>query len=140
VQAQIKAASATWLQQVATGLLDEAYAQIVPESMGVDERAWKDVKRSFRAMAGEPVQLAVWRVTVYDNPPGASAPGLYVAADYNNEYSKLALQCGYLMWHRPAGGEFRIMREETGNITAQELKSIPAADFTAIKRRFHCAP
>ena len=75
---------------------------------------------------------------MYDNPREAPAPGVYVAVDFSNAYRNVPFECGYVMWSRPTGGEFRITRQETGHITAEQLRTIPAAQLPEIKRRLRC--
>jgi hypothetical protein len=139
IEKDIRARSEAYLLAIAEGRVDGAYADVDGESMGMDAQAWKKGKLDFRAMAGKLLRLSVWKITLYDNPPGAATPGLYVAADYTNEYDGLALQCGYVMWVRPAGAtSFRIVREETGNLEAAALTGMPADQLEQIKRKFHC--
>jgi hypothetical protein len=61
-----------------------------------------------------------------------------VAADFSNAYRNVPIHCGYLMWFRPIDGEFRIIREESGHITAEQLSRIPASQLPEIKQRFRC--
>jgi hypothetical protein len=139
IQQQIRARTEAYFRLLAANRLDEAYAQMDARALGQDEQAWKRSKQSFQALAGEPVQLSISKITVYDNPAEAREPGLYVAADYSNEYRNVPVHCGYLIWFRPiGGGDFRVTREETGHITAEQHKSIPAAQLPAIKRSLRC--
>jgi hypothetical protein len=139
IQEEIRARTEAHFRLLAANRLDEAYAQVDARSMGQDEQAWKRARQSFQALAGEPVKLSIIKVTVYDNPAEAAQPGLYVAADYSNEYRNVPVHCGYLMWFRPiGGGEFRVTREETGHITAEQLGSLPAAQLPAIKQSLRC--
>ena len=138
VQNEVKFKSAAYFQLLASRRIDEAFAQLAATRMGVNEARWKSDKLSFQAMAGELLEISIRRITVYDNPAGAPEPGLYVAADYSNVYRDVPIHCGYLMWFRPVGGEFRITREETGYVTAEQLKSIPSAQLPEIKRRLRC--
>ena len=138
VQNDVKLKSEAYFQFIASKRVDQALTQVAVARMGVNEVSWKNEKMSFQAMAGEPLEISIKRVTVYDNPPGAPEPGLYVAADYSNVYRDMPVHCGYLMWFRPVSGEFRITREETGHITSEQLKSIPSAQLPEIKRRLRC--
>jgi hypothetical protein len=36
------------------------------------------------------------------------------------------------------GGEFRVTREESGHVTAEQLKSIPSEQLPELKRRLRC--
>lgn len=140
IEAQVRASTEAHFRLLAANRLDEAFAQVDARLMGQDELAWKRARQSFQALAGAPVQLSIAKITVYDNPAEAREPGLYVAADYVNEYRNVPVHCGYLIWFRPpGGGDFRVTREETGHITAEQMKSIPPDQLPAIKRSLRCA-
>ena len=138
VQNEVKLKSEAYFRLIASKRIDEALTKVAIARMGVNEAKWKSDKLSFLAMAGEPLEFSIRKVTVYDNPEGAPEPGLYVAADYSNVYRDAPIHCGYLLWFRPVGGEFRITREETGHVTSEQLKSIPSAQLPEIKRRLRC--
>lgn len=78
------------------------------------------------------------KITVYNNPAEAPEPGLYIAADFNNVFENIPIHCGYLMWFRPIGGTFTITREETGYVTAEQLKSISNTQLPDLKRQLRC--
>lgn len=138
LQRQIRARSEAYFKMLADDRVDDAYAEVDGEGMGVDAATWKSQKRSLQTLAGRPVQISIAKITVYDNPAAAARPGLYIAADYVNEYQNTPLYCGYLMWFRPANGEFRIIREETGYMTAADYKGLPAADLPATRSKLRC--
>jgi hypothetical protein len=138
VQEEIRIKSEAYIRLIAAGRLDEAYAQVSAAGTGVDEATWKSGKLSFQEAAGEPLRISIVKITVYDNPAEAPEPGLYVAADFGNEFRNIPIHCGYLMWFRPLGGHFRITREETGFVTAEQLTSIPSTQLPAIKQRLRC--
>lgn len=140
VQNEVKIMSEAYFQFIASKQIDKALTQVAIARMGVNEARWKRDKLSFRAMTGEPLEISIRNVTVYDNPAEAPEPGLYVAADYSNVYRNVPIHCGFLMWFRPIGGELRITREETGHVTSEQLKSIPSAQLPEIKRRLRCLP
>lgn len=137
-QNEVKLKSEAYFQFIASKRIDEAFAHIAAARMGVNEARWKSDKLSFQAMAGEPLEISIKKITVYDNPAGAPEPGLYVAADYSNVYRNVPIHCGYLLWFRQSGGEFRITREETGHVTSEQLKSIPSSQLPEIKRALRC--
>lgn len=137
VQEEVERKSEAYFRLIAAGRLDEAYSQ-VSAAMGVEEASWKSENKAFRLAAGEPVRISIVKITVYDNPAEAPEPGLYVAADFGNEFKNIPINCGYLMWFRPIGGNFRITREETGYVTAEQLKAIPSTQLPEIKQRLHC--
>lgn len=123
---------------IADGKFEQAYANKATAVTGEDRAEWIDGARAFHDAAGKPVRLEVIKTTVYDNPAEAPESGLYVAADFVNAFANAPYHCGYLMWFRPVGGEFRISREETGTISAESLKTIPADQLDELKRRMRC--
>lgn len=138
VQEEVGRKSEAYLRLIAAGRLDEAYAQVSAAAMGLDEASWRSEKTAFHLAAGEPVRISIVKITVYDNPAEAPEPGLYVAADFGNEFKNIPIHCGYLMWFRPMGGNFRITREETGYVTTEQLKEIPSTQLPEIKQRLRC--
>jgi len=100
--------------------------------------SWKVDKQSFRSEVGARVSITIARLTVYENPPNAPGPGIYIAADFNNQYELAPIHCGYLMWFRGEDGEFRIVREETGHVTAESLAMIPSDQIPFIRQRLRC--
>lgn len=138
VQNDIRLRSEEYFRLIADRCFDDAYSQLSADVIGVDEAKWKHEKQSFQLTAGEPLQISIVKVTVYDNPPEAPEPGLYVAADFSNVYKNIPIHCGYLMWFRSNGGSFSITREETGHVTAEQLKSIPTAQVPEIRRMLRC--
>ena len=137
VQKEIVSKSEAYFQLIATRHFEEAYAQ-VSSLLGVDKVTWTSDQQSFSVIAGEPIQISIVKVTVYDNPAEAPAPGLYVAADFSNVYKNVPIHCGYLMWYRPIGGAFQITRKETGYVTTEQLKKIPADQLPEIKEKLRC--
>ena len=139
VQSEVKLKSEAYFKLIASKQVDEAFEHLSTTFRStVNGAKWKGDKLSFHAAAGEPTQVLIAKVTVYDNPAGAPEPGLYVAADYSNAYRNVPIHCGYLMWFRPVGGEFRITREETGYVTSEQLKAIPNEQLSEIKRKLRC--
>jgi hypothetical protein len=118
--------------------IDEAFQDLSPESGLWDAASWTRLKREFQAMAGPLQRIAVTKVTVYANPKSAAKPGLYVAADYRNTWQNVPIHCGYLMWYRMQNGEFRIIREETGHITAGDWQAMPEAQRQNVAQQLRC--
>lgn len=138
IENEVRLKSEVYFQLIASKRIDEELTQVAAAQMGLNESKWKNDKLSFQAMAGELLEISIRKITIYDNPAGAPEPGLYVAADYSNVYRDVPIHCGYIMWFRPIGGEFRITREETGHVTAEQLKSIPSAQLPEIKHKLRC--
>jgi YD repeat-containing protein len=117
---------------------DEALLQMdLADGIG-NETSWRNAKRDFLSTAGALQRIEITKVTVYENPASASKPGLYVAADYRNIWANAPLQCGYLVWLRTSGGEFRIVREETGHVTTGQLNAMPAAQRQSVEQALRC--
>jgi hypothetical protein len=141
VQNEVRLKSEAYFRLIASRRVDEVLTHMTAAlRMSINEAKWKSDKLSFQAMAGEPLQISITKITVYDNPANAPEPGLYVAADYSNVYRKMPIHCGFLMWFRPIGGEFRVTREETGHVTSEQLGSIPSAQLPEVKRKLRCVP
>jgi hypothetical protein len=127
-----------YFRLLGAGKVDEAFLLLDPDSDMWNEASWNRPKREFVTMAGALHRIAITKVTVYENPTSAAKPGLYVAADYRNIWLNVPLQCGYLVWLRTPGGEFRIVREETGHITADQLQAMPQAQRQSVPQALRC--
>jgi hypothetical protein len=138
VREDIKRRSEEYFRLLAADRVDDVYPQILAAALGSDKTAWVRNQRSFRSLAGNLQSVSIVRITIYDNPAEAPEPGLYVAADFNNEYQNVPFQCGYLVWYRAAGGDFGITRVDTGHVTAEQLKTIPAVQLPELKRKLRC--
>lgn len=127
-----------YFRLLAEGKVDEAFLELDPDSDIWNEASWKRTKQEFVTMAGALHRIAITKVTVYENPESAPKPGLYVAADYRNTWLNVPIQCGYLMWLRTPGGEFRIIREETGHITAEQFQAMPLERRQSVEQVLRC--
>ena len=101
---------------------------------------WVAQMDEFRADAGPVVTINVHTITIYDSPPNAPQPGLYIAADYQNSLRNAPFHCGYLIWFRGESGEFQIIREESGVLTDEIIKQIPEEDHEDILAQMRCKP
>jgi hypothetical protein len=138
-QDEVVKLSESYFQLIATTRFDQAHAMVSDTGIGANAEKWKSDKQSFQQLAGDIDRIVISKITVYDNPAEAPEPGLYIAADYTNAYSRVPFHCGYLMWFRPVGGTFRITREETGYVTTEQLKAIPSAQHAEILQRLRCS-
>jgi hypothetical protein len=123
---------------IGAGKVDEAFLQMDLADGIWNEPSWKSTKREFVSVAGALHRIGITKVTVYENPRSAAKPGLYVAADYRNVWANVPLHCGYLVWLRTSDGQFRITREETGHVTTEQLKAMPAAQAQAVDQALRC--
>jgi hypothetical protein len=130
--------SEEYFRLLATKKFDAAYSKLREGAIGPDKSTWVRGKQAFQTLAGDPIAISIVKITVYDNPPDAPEPGLYVAADFKNAYKNVPYECGYLMWHRPNGGTFGITRTEIGQVTTESLKLIPEAQRPELLRKLRC--
>lgn len=62
---------------------------------------------------GSVIERRVMRTTIYDNPPSAPEPSVYVAFDFVGRFENADRQCGYIIVHQLAPGEpYRVTRTE----------------------------
>ena len=135
----VKAASTAYLIQRSEGAFELAYgalSEVMRAFQPLEE--WTKQNSDFNAAAGKRKSTSVWRVTVYDNPPGAPEPGIYVAADYESEFERVPFQCGYLIWFQTSEERFAITREESGSLPLTLTERMPKERIAEIRRQFGC--
>ncbi len=138
IRDDIEEKSEAYFHSLAASRFDEAYSQLLESAIDKDKATWTRDAQTFQLLAGEPLSISIVKITIYDNPADAPNPGLYVAADFLNSYKTVPYQCGYIMWYQPVGGGFGITRTEIGYVTAVQLKSIPEAQKSELKKRLKC--
>lgn len=135
----VSAVSISYLSARGDGKFEDAYlaySEAMREFSPLD--AWKQQNSEFNAAAGARRSTTIWRITVYDNPPGAPEPGVYIAADYESVFERVAFQCGYLIWTQTVDGHFVITREESGSLPAGMVETLPRQQVAEIRRQFGC--
>jgi hypothetical protein len=137
-RAEVTRLSEDYFRLLAAKKFDTAYSQMREGAIGQDKATWERDKQSFQVLAGDPIAISIVKLTVYDNPPEAPEPGLYVAADFMNAYENVPYECGYLMWHRRNGGTFGITRTEVGHVTKGGLERIPEAQRPELLQKLRC--
>lgn len=135
----VKAVSIAYLRQRSEGAFEQAYGTF-SEAMRTFQplEEWKKQNSDFNAAAGKRKSTSVWRITVYDNPPNAPEPGIYVAADYESEFERVPFQCGYLIWFQTTEERFAITREESGSLPLTLVERLPKEQIAEIRRQFGC--
>jgi len=84
--------------------------------------------QKFQALAGPPKFWRVLKVTWTKdpNPAHGPSPGTYAAVDLTAQFANVDRHCGYIvLYQRPAGGDFTIMRRENNfldNATALDIE------------------
>jgi hypothetical protein len=99
---------------------------------------WRSPRAAFNEKAGEPNHREVVRLTWYDDPAGAPAPGRYVAADYRGDYAHAGFYCGYVMWHLQPDGTYRIVREEEGQMPDEIAKTFTPEELASARTQIQC--
>jgi len=132
--------SESYFQHLSLEKYDLAY-----DSIGTSFRVYNSEevflkhKRKFRSITGNIESINISKITVYENPADAPAPGVYAAADYYNSFAGVPIHCGYLVWFMGEGQDtFKIIREETGFITKDQLAEIPAEQLQLFKKELLC--
>jgi hypothetical protein len=138
IRGDITKRSEEYFYLLAAKKFDVVFSELREGAIGADKTTWVRDRRAFQALAGDPIDISIVKITVYDNPPEAPEPGIYVAADFKNAYGNVPYECGYLMWHRPDGGTFGITRTEIGHVTKESLKQIPEAQRPELLRKLRC--
>ncbi|WP_231639315.1 DUF4019 domain-containing protein [Sphingomonas profundi] len=137
-QRRVLAASYAYFAAKDGGRYDAAYAVFAPSVRAyLTPELYRGEAARFNAMAGRGERRIV-RLTWERDPPGATVPGLYVAADFVARFANLRLHCGYLMWHREADGAFRIVREEQSFLDEATARAMVPERLRPLPRQFGC--
>ena len=131
-----------YLDSLGKGEYRVAYAMLSEDLQAmVPYEAWRGGKQGFRIMAGAMLEQDVWNITVYDNPPSAPTPGVYVAADYEISYENVLFQCGALVWIRQPDGFYRIINAEEGYLDKSMAKDLTQAEIQEVRKKMlRCRP
>jgi hypothetical protein len=101
------------------GHADAAYAMLEDGQKALESFA--DFARSlasFNQRAGAALDRRIVAVTWTKNPAAAPKTGVYAAVDIVSHFANIDRDCGYLVVYQPpAGGPFRVMREEQNLMT-----------------------
>ncbi len=139
IRNQVLVLSETYFNDIASSKFDKAYSVLADSMRSFSTKtSWVSEKNTFQSQVGDPRQITISKLTLYDNPPGAPNPGIYVAADYYNEFSNAPIHCGYVMWFKGQDGNFKIIREESGLVTSEQLAAIPTEQLPIVKQRLRC--
>lgn len=93
----------------------------------------------FRSLAGAPGGHRILKLTWHVNPDGVE-PGAYVAVDYEKRYARLAMHCGYIVWHRQPDGRFLLVREELGTLKKAQAAKMSPATIAELRAQLRCPP
>jgi hypothetical protein len=80
----------------------------------------------FRERSGPLLQRKILKVTWTKDPAAAPLRGIYAAVDIAARFANIDRYCGYVvLYQRPSGGDFEIMRQEGNfidNTTAEKIE------------------
>lgn len=114
LEAQARRAAFDYLDALDQGQAAAAYDRLADQNKARVARA--DYLRDaavFHMKSGPVVRHAITRTTWTKDAPNGPAPGVYAAIDISSRYVKVDRHCGTLiMYQPPAGGDFRVMRED----------------------------
>jgi hypothetical protein len=127
-----------YLQAKDAGRHEQTYALLDP-AMKRDNppSRWAVVAGRGRPDAGALQERVIRKISWYDNPPSAP-PGLYVAADFESRFEKLALHCGFVIWHRQPDGAFLVLREESNHIDLETASKMTPQQMADTRRALRC--
>ncbi|MGC1439275.1 MAG: DUF4019 domain-containing protein, partial [Burkholderiaceae bacterium] len=135
----VKSATEEYFKALAAGRFKDAhevFSDYMKRTLPFDE--WRDDQRVLNAETGKLVRGGVWNVTVYVDPPSAPNLGLYVGTDYQYQSEGGAFRCGYLMWYSNSGRTYRVIRQEDGTLSIDEVKKLNEAQLREIKAKLRC--
>ena len=132
------AASYAYFAARDSGRFEDAHALFTDRMKQLSPLAhWRANAAAFAAAAGAPRGRRVVELSWYNNPPDAPEPGLYVAADFEGEFTGLHFLCGYLMWRMQPDGSFRLAREEQ-NYADRQMGSLSSLDRAPLRAQMGC--
>jgi hypothetical protein len=117
-----------YLGAMDTGQIDAAWAMLDPHDQTQEPiGAYANRVTAFNALAGQPLQRRVTKVTWTADSDQAPEPGVYVALDLISRFGNVDRHCGYIVLHQPPlGGPFKVIRQEDNFLTDAQAKEIAA--------------
>ena len=103
---------------------------------------WKTRESNYAQNVGGELKTDIWRMTIYNNPPNSPKPGLYIAADYESEFEKSSIHCGFIIWYASNDNlnDFKVMREEYGNISNDIFAKLSVSELPNVRQQIGCRP
>lgn len=121
------------------GRYAEAWSLLTPAMQSISPLPeFRTRTAEFNRRAGDAVRRRPVAVTWYDNPPDAPVAGVFAAVDFVGEAKQLLFVCGYLVWLRQAGGDWRLMREEEGTLERADARASTPEQLAQAKQAVGC--
>jgi hypothetical protein len=123
--AEIQRLSRTYFAHLDNGDHAAAYAMQTKGMKAITPyKEWLKIVRDSADALGALQRRDQTKVTWYDNPPNAPAPGLYVAVDYVSAYRNASQHSEYLVWYRERTDRpFALTRHETTIVLDQDASA-----------------
>jgi hypothetical protein len=109
-----------------------------PEWPEAAQKSWVADLAAFDRVAGKGTKQAISRISWFENPPAAPAPGVYAAVDYARTFERVKTACGFIVWRRQADGGWRIDREKLSYLTPEQEARARRADLPEIRAQLGC--
>ncbi|MER9095246.1 DUF3887 domain-containing protein [Mesorhizobium sp. M0700] len=91
----------------------------------IPSNAFVEQSKHFHSQAGAVRERRLLKFTWLKDPENAAFPGVYAAVDIAAKFENIDRYCGYIvLYQRPSGGNFRVMRVESNFIDNSTAKSI----------------
>jgi hypothetical protein len=121
VMAEAQAFLARWFELVEQERYDDAYAYFSSVlKSGPSLAQWAQQQRRARSRLGALKGRSVRRLVWQDNPPRAPSPGVYLFAEYDCSYEKVAKHFEVVVLHLPPGGGMSVLQHQN-RVTDLEL-------------------
>lgn len=106
--------------QRAYAMMTEANRNLLPLAQFIEQN------QEFHERSGPLMQRNILKVSWTKDPAAAPFPGVYAAIDIATRFGTVDRHCDYVvLYQRPAGGEFEVMRQESNfidNATAEAIE------------------
>lgn len=140
LESQAKKSTNLYLDYLAQSNFEKAYSLLsIVLKEGQTYKEWLETKKHLTKSQGDLIRSEIWGVTTYVDPPSSPKKGIYVATDFDREYSKSPIYCGYLVWYLE-DGDLRVIREDIGSIKLDQFNKVKNEDLIAIKSKFRWKP
>jgi hypothetical protein len=145
-QRQIVKKSGEYFMALDQGQYDQAYGMLTDGmKQSLPLQSFIAQKKDFYAQSGAAKKRTVTNVNWTKDSPQAPFPGVFAAIDMASRYENIDRHCGFIiLYQKPSGGEFEVMREEVNFITnamAQNIiqkQSQSALDQAWAQMAAHC--
>ncbi|TIT03349.1 MAG: DUF4019 domain-containing protein [Mesorhizobium sp.] len=91
----------------------------------IPSNAFMEQSKHFHSQAGAVRERRLLKFTWLKDPANAPFPGVYAAVDIATKFENIDRHCGYIvLYQRPSGGNFQVMRAESNFIDNANAKNI----------------